>query len=440
MLILCHFFLSTPQQLYATHSNGFFGREVDDELADDEERRHVNMWSDMEKCIFLDRFLHHPKDFRKIASFLKNKNTKDCIAFYYDSKKTVPYKHALKEFIQRKKRKGDVVSWDATIQSCLAMGAVIKAGTSPEQPLKFILPEHDFTYHTKNFHPMRLEVFENLEEVVSHAKQPDESKSAGGKKKRSNWFILDAHEKKYLKHDSSDDHHHRRKSEAMDTISDDDAPMKVKRVKRSKEDDAEEEGGRKKQKTHKAQKWKAREKDMLYEALDNHGHDWAAISEIMGTRTPTQVKNYYYDNKKTITKTREKIAKIKAAADGRKKKKKRGVQGGTDTPKSLTPTTDGSVVDSRRTSLSSAEAQQQQQMALQAHGRNEQDEQYRQQLQRMHQQDQLRQQILQQHLQQQQHQQRQEELYRHNQQMQQEEVRRAFFVYLHLCNSDLTLN
>ena len=258
---------------------------------DEDDRRHVNIWSDMEKCIFLDRFLHHPKDFRKIASFLKRKSTKDCVQFYYDSKKTVPYKHALKEFIQRKKRRGDVVSWDATIQACLSMGAVIKAGTSPEKALKFILPEHDFTYHTRNFHPMKLEVFEMLEEVVAHAKQPDEIKSHAGKRKRSNWFILDAHEKKYLKHGDShhDDHHQKRKSSAThasasaaaaaaaDAASDDDDDKliklsKVKRVKTSK-GDGEHEGGKKQkeQRKHKPQKWKLKEKELLLEGLDKHG-------------------------------------------------------------------------------------------------------------------------------------------------------------------------
>ena len=367
------------------------------------------------------------------------------------------------------------------------MGAVIKAGTSPEQPLKFILPEHDFTYHTKNFHPMRLEVFENLEEVVSHVKQPDEIKSTGGKRKRSNWFILDAHEKKYLKHDSSDEPHSRRKSTAsasssaevaeaadaaaaMDTTSEDDAPMgrvgKVKRMKRSKEVEEElEEEPKKEKRTHKAQKWKVRvslsllilvhfdvhklhsplplqEKEIFYDALDKHGHDWTEISGALGTRTPTQVKNYYYDNKKTITKAREKMAKTKAAAlaaeqgdtIGKKKKKtKRGKKAtikegeqNDDTPKSLTPTTDdydSSVVDtsgaSTRGSYSEAELQNPNSGLMELQANIDQEEQYRQQL-RLHQQDQLRQQILQQHLQQQAAQQRQEELYR--QQMQQEEV------------------
>lgn len=102
--------------LFATVSNGFLSNRVEDLMEDEEERRNVNIWTDMEKCIFFDRFLHHPKDFRKISSFLRNKSTKDCIAFYYNSKKTIPYKHALKEFHHRKKRHDTVVSWDATIQ------------------------------------------------------------------------------------------------------------------------------------------------------------------------------------------------------------------------------------------------------------------------------------------------------------------------------------
>lgn len=207
------------------------------------------------------------------------------------------------------------------------MGAIIKAGSSPEKPLKFILPEHDFTYHTKNFHPMRLEVFETLVDTVSNAKQPDEIK-AHPKRKRSNWFILDAHEKTYLKHgdnakDNDDHHASKRKSSAtaastaanaaaaaetfMDTTSDEELPLKkVKRLRvkvvrggdvkviRGGEEDSNVEAignvkGKKKkkhqqekekeqeehppphQRTHKPQKWKDREKKLFFDALDKHG-------------------------------------------------------------------------------------------------------------------------------------------------------------------------
>ena len=40
----------------------------------------------MEKVIFLDKFMQFPKNFSKIASFLTNRSTKDCVRFYYDSK------------------------------------------------------------------------------------------------------------------------------------------------------------------------------------------------------------------------------------------------------------------------------------------------------------------------------------------------------------------
>lgn len=67
------------------------------------EARRVNPWTDVEKCIFLDRFLQYPKNFRKIASYLKNKTTQDVIAFYYDSKKSINYKALVKENEQRRK-------------------------------------------------------------------------------------------------------------------------------------------------------------------------------------------------------------------------------------------------------------------------------------------------------------------------------------------------
>jgi len=61
------------------------------------ELRWHNPWTDVEKCIFLDRFMQYPKNFRKIATYLKNKTTQDVIQFYYDSKKSINYKALIKE-------------------------------------------------------------------------------------------------------------------------------------------------------------------------------------------------------------------------------------------------------------------------------------------------------------------------------------------------------
>ncbi len=392
------------RQLFASHSNGFFAQRVDDMLADEEERRHVNIWSDMEKCIFLDRFLHHPKDFRKIASFLRNKSTKDCIKFYYDSKKTVPYKQALKEFLLRKKRRGDVVPWDATIQSVLSVGATVKAGSSAEKPLKISIPDNDCTYHTKSFHPMKLEVFATLEETVLNAKHSDDAKKEH-KPRRSNWFILESSSRKYIKHREEKEHHQKRKAAAALSEEEED----TKKIQRKDDMPSVQEPPKKK---HKAQKWKAEEKRLLYEALEKYGHDWAAISKAVGTRTDIQSKNYFHDNEEKITKQlNERASKGKETEGvkvkkkpGRKKKVKESPPPRSDPDVEVTPKPDSANSSVSNTSSSSTAAKE---------------EQYRQQMILQQQQDQIRQQI---HLQQQQQhiqrlvqQQQQEEMYRQHQ-------------------------
>jgi len=319
------------RRLCATYSNGFFGKQVDDWAAEEEELKHLNIWSDIEKCIFLDRFLHHPKDFRKIASFLKYKTTKDCIRFYYDSKKTVPYKHALKEFLQRKKRRGDVVSWDATIQSALSVGAIIKAGKDPEKPLKFLLPSSDYTYHTKLFHPMSLEIFNGLDLNSLNSKGIDEVK-AKEKQKRVNWFILDAPSRKFLKQGKEDKEHNSSKRKLQTTQDREEseigaAPQKQRTLekeyvhseppsKKSKnkmvEDDGDDDEPIIDLKKHstKAHKWTDDEKKLFFEAVGKFGQNWAQISDYVGTRTATQIKNYFYDNRKQLARRKEKLEKL----------------------------------------------------------------------------------------------------------------------------------
>jgi hypothetical protein len=193
----------------------------------------------------------------------------------------------------------------------------------------------------------------------------------------------------------------------------------------------------------------------------------------VGTRTPTQVKNYFYDNKKTIARqqeSKEKMAKasakaVKAAAlaagradnmeGGKKKKTKKEKKivkptilgrivelrashktpSKDDIPKKLTPSTD--ETDSSRLGAASTENTRDSysETELSRAGSElissgqDQEEQYRQHQFRLHQQQQQLQLQQQQQLQLQQQQlerlvqqQRQEELYR--QQMQQEELYR----------------
>ncbi|KAL3782577.1 hypothetical protein HJC23_005280 [Cyclotella cryptica] len=305
--------------LFASFSNGFLGNRVDDFVKDEEERRNINVWTDMEKCIFFDRFLHHPKDFRKISSFLRNKTTKDCIEFYYNSKKTIPYKHALKEFLQRKKRHGTVVGWDATIQAALSIGATIKPGESPEKPLRFNLPESDYSFRTHQFHPMRLEVFNNLESIALHTKHHEETSK---KQKRSNWFILDASSRKYIKQNKDDKENHasKRKSITLQNAEKEETSLSTgqteaapKKVQRTADMEAvhpsQPAASEEKKAPVKSQKWKTEEKKLFFEAVEKFGHNWGQVSEYVGTRSMSQVKNYFYDNKKQASKKKDKAEK-----------------------------------------------------------------------------------------------------------------------------------
>lgn len=164
-----------------------------------------SVWTDMEKCIFLDRFLQFPKDFRKIASFLRNKTTKDCVAFYYNSKQTVPYKGALKEHIMRRKRKGDYQVWDATIQAAISVGATVTAGSGEDKPVVFSLPTTDRTYKTRWLHPLKRRVLDlmpipsSADMDVDSETRSEEAKWKSRKRGRDPIFSLDEEQTKFLR-------------------------------------------------------------------------------------------------------------------------------------------------------------------------------------------------------------------------------------------------
>ncbi len=128
----------------------------------EKDARMENPWTDREKCIFLRKFLIHPKDFYAIARTLPNKQTHDVVAFYYDTKQYVDYKEVLKEHAQRVREKmrgiitdekGGTGRWPATLSAANCMGTSILL-TDPSDPtsLVFELPPEGL-YTTLHAHP-----------------------------------------------------------------------------------------------------------------------------------------------------------------------------------------------------------------------------------------------------------------------------------------------
>ena len=306
------------RELTANYFRSFTSHKVD-VIVQEADLVLTNVWTDMEKCIFLDRFLQHPKDFKKIASFLRNKSTRDCVEFYYDSKQTVPYKGALKEHIMRRKRRGDYHVWDATIEAALSVGAVIEAGPNEDKPLIFHLPVDDVTYRTSELHPLRQEIFNHMEVdedlAIKDGDEPDVDEPRRGrprKRARSPLFHLEVEQRKFLKPPTPPLSPNLKHSQSRSSMVDTDG------AEGSASEAANFESGRSTPIRKAPQKWTAKEKTVFLETLEKHGRNWPMLSQAVGTKTISQIKNYYYDYKKQVGKSRgEKEGKKSSKIDGK---------------------------------------------------------------------------------------------------------------------------
>ena len=118
----------------------------------DYEARRYRPWSDVEKCIFVDKFMQFPKNFSKIAAFLTHRDTQDCVKFYYDSKAVIPFKSLLKEADNRRKHIRNV--WVQTENAANSLGGVIYPPKDPVDIEPLVeLPFDDVTFQTIGAHP-----------------------------------------------------------------------------------------------------------------------------------------------------------------------------------------------------------------------------------------------------------------------------------------------
>lgn len=105
----------------------------------------VNPWSDLEKCIFVDKFLQYPKNFARISFALSNKTSGDVIAFYYRTKKVVDYKALLREQQLRRRGAGSKNTWSCwNLSACAAICLGVKF---PPDVAKLLLHPSNFRSH-----------------------------------------------------------------------------------------------------------------------------------------------------------------------------------------------------------------------------------------------------------------------------------------------------
>ena len=272
-------------------------RYIEDPMLQDEMHKQINPWSDTEKCIFLDRWLQYPKNFRKIASFLRNKSTADCVRFYYDSKKSIPYKSALKEhWLRRKKRLGE--TWKRTIEAVQSVGAEV-VGEKDDGSPEFALPKDENSYSTRFLHPKSAEVFKAYNKMLLIEKQnsvPSISRS--------------------VSQESTISSESKRKLDSIDASG-------VKPTKNAKLSPiASRHNYSEKSEKRASQKWTDDEHKCFVDAVGKHGKsfismkvfmylsisklfqisgkNWKVVSSLIGTKSVSQVKNHYQTYKGRI--------------------------------------------------------------------------------------------------------------------------------------------
>lgn len=70
---------------------------VDDPLAEHYAAKNVNPWTRAERLLFLEKFVSHSKNFRRIATFFEHKSVEDVVRFYFENKKPLKLKQLTKD-------------------------------------------------------------------------------------------------------------------------------------------------------------------------------------------------------------------------------------------------------------------------------------------------------------------------------------------------------
>uniref|UniRef100_A0A3Q2Q4D6 Nuclear receptor corepressor 2 n=1 Tax=Fundulus heteroclitus TaxID=8078 RepID=A0A3Q2Q4D6_FUNHE len=91
-------FDAEQQRIKFINMNGL----MDDPMKVYKDRQVMNMWSEQERDTFREKFIQHPKNFGLIASFLERKTVAECVLFYYLTKKNENYKN----IVRRNRRRG----------------------------------------------------------------------------------------------------------------------------------------------------------------------------------------------------------------------------------------------------------------------------------------------------------------------------------------------
>ncbi|NWR76524.1 NCOR2 protein, partial [Centropus unirufus] len=238
---------------------------MDDPMKVYKDRQVMNMWSEQEKETFREKFMQHPKNFGLIASFLDRKTVADCVLYYYLTKKNENYKNLVRRNYRRR-GKGQV-----RLEEC-----------QQQQMPRSSQDEKDEKEKEK----------EKEGEKDEDKQETENDKEELTKDKNDDTSGEDNDEKETVtsKGRKTANSQGRRKG----------------RITRSMANEANNEEAVTPQQSaelaslemNESSRWTEEEMETAKKGLLEHGRNWSAIARMVGSKTVSQCKNFYFNYKK----------------------------------------------------------------------------------------------------------------------------------------------
>ncbi|XP_031448544.1 nuclear receptor corepressor 2 isoform X9 [Phasianus colchicus] len=232
---------------------------MDDPMKVYKDRQVMNMWSEQEKETFREKFMQHPKNFGLIASFLDRKTVADCVLYYYLTKKNENYKNLVRRNYRRRGKSQQ--------QQQMPRSSQEEKDEKEKEKEKEGDKEED------------KQETENDKEELTKDKNDDTSGEDNDEK-----------ETVASKGRKTANSQGRRKG----------------RITRSMANEANSEEAATPQQSaelaslemNESSRWTEEEMETAKKGLLEHGRNWSAIARMVGSKTVSQCKNFYFNYKK----------------------------------------------------------------------------------------------------------------------------------------------
>uniref|UniRef100_A0A8C2VSM1 Nuclear receptor corepressor 2 n=1 Tax=Chinchilla lanigera TaxID=34839 RepID=A0A8C2VSM1_CHILA len=237
---------------------------MDDPMKVYKDRQVMNMWSEQEKETFREKFMQHPKNFGLIASFLERKTVAECVLYYYLTKKNENYKSLVRRSYRRRGK------------SQVRMGRAVQQQPPP---------------------PPRSSQEEKEEKEKEAEKEEEKPDVENGKEELVKEKTDDT---------SGEDNDEREAVASKGRKTANSQGRRKGRITRSMASEANSDEAATPQQSaelaslemNESSRWTEEEMETAKKGLLEHGRNWSAIARMVGSKTVSQCKNFYFNYKK----------------------------------------------------------------------------------------------------------------------------------------------